>query len=269
MNLRAGGWLSLAVLIFGSAAGLQASDEGCTANHNDHSWWGRSAGFAQVRQERLPGSSFNTVDPGSNGSIQIHGWRNADVLVKACIQTQAPSESEAREIASKVRITRGAGHIEASGPSSHGNRNWTVSYEIWMPRESETKLETENGFIHVDGLAGRLRFHTTNGSVELREVGAEVAGDTTNGSITVDVAHGDRFGSNLRLETTNGNIRLALPENFSARVQASTVNGSIKTDFPVTVNGEIGKSVAFTLGDGGPQVEARTTNGSVHITRRG
>ncbi|HEX4166690.1 MAG TPA: DUF4097 family beta strand repeat-containing protein [Bryobacteraceae bacterium] len=265
---KTGSWLAVGLLLLAGSMRLQADEEGCRANHN-HGWWGDGASFAQVRQERLPAAAFNSVDPGQNGSIRIHGWSDADVLVKACIQTSASNDSEARDLASQVKITQGAGHIEASGPSSHHNRSWSVSYEIWMPRASETKLEAENGSISVDGLAGRLRFHTTNGSVELRDVGSDVSGDTTNGSITLEVAQVDRSGSGLRFETTNGDIRLEFPENFAARVQASTTNGTIKTDFPVTVNGEIGRHVEFTLGQGGPEVEAKTTNGSVHITRRG
>jgi DUF4097 and DUF4098 domain-containing protein YvlB len=60
-------------------------------------------------------------------------------------------------------------------------------------------------------------------------------------------------------------VRLNLPENFSARVEASTVNGRIHVDFPVTVSGEIGKNMSFQLGSGGPTIHASTVNGSVHI----
>ncbi len=245
------------------------ADQDCAANHN-HGWWGGdSASFAQSRQERLPNASVNYVDPGQNGSIRIHGWSNNDVLVKACIQTSAPSDSEARDLATKVQITKGAGHIQASGPAEGNGRNWSVSYEIWMPNEAETKLEAYNGSISVEDIHGRLRFHTLNGSVKLNDVGGDVTGETTNGSVTVSVARADRYGNGLRLETTNGSVRLELPENFAARVEASTVNGSIHTDFPITVSGEIGKHLSFQLGQGGPDVEAKTTNGSIHIARRG
>ncbi|MDQ2843874.1 MAG: DUF4097 family beta strand repeat-containing protein [Acidobacteriota bacterium] len=241
-----------------------SSDENCSANHS----WGDAANFAQTRQERLQSSAVNYIDPGQNGSIRVHAWDNADVLVKACVQTSAPTDSEARDLASKVRITNGAGHIEASGPSERGRRNWSVSYDIWMPANSGTKLTAFNGSITVDGLHGRIRFHTLNGSVRLLDVGGDVDGDTTNGSVTVSVASTGRYAGGLRLETTNGSVKLELPENYSAKVEASTVNGSIKTDFPVTVSGEIGKHLSFTLDSGGPEIDAKTTNGSIHITRR-
>ncbi len=248
-----------------SLTALAADNGSCSANH---SWWGHEASFAQSRQERLANASVNYVDPGQNGSIRIHAWENSDVLVKACVQTSAPSDSEARDLASKVRITEGAGHIQASGPANRNGWNWSVSYEIWMPAASEAKLDASNGSIAVDGIQGRLRFHTSNGSVRLNDVGGDVEGETTNGSLAVAVANSGHYGNGLRLETTNGSVNLELPENFSARVEASTVNGSIHTDFPITVSGEIGKHLTFTLGSGGPEIEAKTTNGSIHITRR-
>ncbi len=242
-----------------------AEDDSCSANH---SWWGSGSGFAQSRQERLPSAAVNYVNPGQNGSVRIHGWNDSDVLVKACIQTQAPSDAEAHDLASHVRITNGAGHIEASGPANRDRYSWSVSYQIWMPVQSETKIEASNGSIAVDGVKGRIRFHTLNGSVRMSDAGGEIEGETTNGSVTVSVAQAGHYGNGLKLETTNGSVKLELPADFSARVEASTVNGSIRTDFPIKVSGEIGKHLSFTLGSGGPAIDTKTVNGSIQITRK-
>ena len=93
-------------------------------------------------------------------------------------------------------------------------------------------------------------------------------GSTTNGSLAIDLTGTGWSGNGLRAETTNGSVRLNLPENFSAQVQASTVNGRVRVDFPITISGEIGKTMSFQLGAGGPLIEAKTVNGSVHIARK-
>ena len=235
----------------------------CAANHG----WGDGAHYAEPREQRLASASTNSVNPGQNGSIRVHAWNNPDVLVKACIQTNADTDSEARQLASQVQIVSGTGKIEASGPSNQHDANWSVSYEIWMPASSAAHLEASNGSISVEGLRGAVHFHSLNGSVRLSDVGGAVEGDTTNGSVTVDVADKGWAGDQLRLRTVNGSVRLNLPENFSARVEASTVNGSVRTDFPITVSGEIAKHLSFTLGSGGPTIAADTVNGSVHIGR--
>ena len=74
-------------------------------------------------------------------------------------------------------------------------------------------------------------------------------------------------GAGLDLRTTNGGVRLRIPEDYSARLETGTVNGGIDIDFPVTVQGRIGREFSTTLGDGGPLVRAETTNGGVRITR--
>lgn len=242
-----------------------ADKMGCSASHfhvND------LVSYAEMREQRLPAASTNYINPGENGSIKVHGWNNSDVLVRACIQAAAPSESEAKTLASQVNIAKGAGSIEPSGPETGDRLYWGLSYEVWVPNGSNVKMDANNGSISVDAVNGRIQVHTSNGSVRLTDVGGEVDGSTTNGSVNVQLAGSGWKGSGLHVETTNGSVKLELPENFSAQIQASTVNGRIHSDFPVTVSGEIGKSMSFQLGSGGPTVEAKTVNGSVQIGRR-
>ncbi len=257
-------------LLCGSASAKNWTTAGngdrCSADHfhvND------LVSYAESRDQRLPNSSTNYIDPGANGSIKVHGWNNSDVLVRACIQAAAPSDSEARALASQVTITRGAGTIEPSGPSTGEQRYWGVSYEVWVPNASNLNMKANNGSIAVESVGGEIRFHTQNGSVHLSGVAGDVDGSTTNGSLTIDLAGSGWKGTGLRAKTTNGSVSLNLPENFSAQVQASTVNGRVKVDFPVMVSGEIGQTMSFQLGSGGPLIEARTVNGSVHIGRKG
>ena len=248
-----------------NAAGRsQAPESSCNASH-----WRTNdlVSYAESREQRLASTSENYINPGQNGSIKVHGWNNGDVLVRACIQTSAPSESEARALASQVVIAKGPGKIEPSGPDRNEDQYWGVSYEVWVPNSSNLRMEAFNGSIGVDNVRGELRFHTLNGSVRLREVAGDVDGSTTNGSVSVDFSGTGWQGKGMRVETTNGSVHLNVPENFSAQVEASTVNGSVRTDFPITISGDIKRNLSFTLGSGGATVEAHTVNGSVHIGR--
>jgi hypothetical protein len=51
------------------------------------------------------------------------------------------------------------------------------------------------------------------------------------------------------------------------RLETGTVNGGIDIDFPVTVQGRLGREFSTTLGDGGALVRATTTNGQVRVSR--
>ena len=216
-------------------------NESCSANRN---WDHDRANYAESREQHLAAASLNSINSGPNGSIRVYGWDKADVFVRACIQTSAPTDAEAQQLASQVRIANGPGDIEASGPEQQDDSYWGVSYEVWVPAASNLKLEASNGSIRVEGVRGQLRAQSLNGSVHLNAVGGDVDVSATNGSLDLDLTRGGRPGwtsSGIKLSTVNGSVRLTVPRDFSARVEASTVNGSVHTDFPVTITGDVGK----------------------------
>ena len=92
-------------------------------------------------------------------------------------------------------------------------------------------------------------------------------GRTTNGGVSAELTGRTWEGDGLDLETTNGGVRLRIPEDYSARLETATVNGAIDIDFPVTVQGRIGRDFSTTLGRGGPLLRAETTNGQVRVSR--
>src|SRR5436190_187323 len=98
-------------------------------------------------------------------------------------------------------------------------------------------------------------------------VAGNVRGRTTNGGVDAELTGRTWEGAGLDLTTTNGGVRLRIPENYSARLETGTVNGGIDIDFPVTVTGRLGREFSTTLGGGGPLVKAETTNGQVRISR--
>jgi DUF4097 and DUF4098 domain-containing protein YvlB len=99
-------------------------------------------------------------------------------------------------------------------------------------------------------------------------MGGDVDGRTTNGGVTVDLEGATWQGSGLDVQTTNGGVHLAIPAQYSAHLETGTVNGSLKIDFPVTVQGTIGRSLSTDLGSGGPTLRVSTSNGGVKITRK-
>jgi DUF4097 and DUF4098 domain-containing protein YvlB len=244
---------------------LAAQDDWCT-NHSFHS--DGMVTHSEVREQRLPVAGENIVDPGMNGSIRIHAWANADFQVKACVQAAAEDASAAAALVKQVTITDGAGRVVAHGPSTEDHTWWSVSYEIWAPTSANLQLNANNGSISLEGMAGQIRAQTLNGSIKLKNVSGDVDGETTNGSLLVDLPSGSWQGKGLKLNTVNGSIQLHLPETISANVEASTVNGRIRTEFFANVNVDDAHSAVFTLGAGGPKIEARTVNGSVQINKQ-
>jgi hypothetical protein len=254
--------LALAVLLVASGALAQERTE-CEDT------WGRrgpNAHVCEIRQLTVSAGAALTVDAGPNGSIRVTGESRRDVQVRATVHAWAYDEAEAERIASAVNV-RSDGVVRAEGPDQRGRAGWSVDYEVLAPREIDLDLETHNGSIAIARVRGDLTFEARNGSIKLDGVAGNVRGRTTNGGVEAELTGNTWEGTGLDLETTNGAVRLRIPENYSARLETGTVNGGIDIDFPVTVQGRLGREFSTTLGRGGPLVRAETTNGQVRISR--
>ena len=240
-----------------------------TLTCDQHNWGDRRlANHCEMQEQTLAAPSGGMqIDPGANGGVTIKGWSRNDVLVRARIETAAPSDSEARSLVPQVRVASGSGHIKAEGPKGDHDHYWSVSYEVFVPHQTDLVTHANNGGVRIQDIKGKVEFHAVNGGVHLSRVGGDVSGSTTNGGLTIELA-GDRWdGKGMDVSAVNGGVKLAIPASYSARVEASTVNGNISVDFPVTVQGKIGNDLAFNLGSGGATIRAVTTNGGVKVTK--
>lgn len=221
----------------------------------------------EIREQTLaPSGSTIAIDGRQNGGVSVKGWDQNQVLVRARVQTGAPTAAEAESLSKEIRVETSGAKIFASGPENRRDYHWDVSYEVFVPRRADVSIETHNGGIAIFEVNGRIDFSATNGGVVLRRVGGTVKGSTTNGGLVIELT-GDRWdGETLDVSTTNGGVVMSIPENYSAHLQTGTVNGSVSIDFPVTMQGRT-KELAVNLGSGGATVKAMTTNGGIRIQR--
>ncbi len=145
-----------------------------------------------------------------------------------------------------------------------------MSYRVNVPRKNDLDLTAHNGGITIAGVAGNLRFDTNNGGVKLTDLAGNVRGSTRNGGLTVALGGRGWDGDGIDVETTNGGVTVSLPDGYNAQLEARTVNGGFRTDYPLTITGELNsrRGISTTLGSGGAPVRVRTTNGGVKIDRR-
>jgi hypothetical protein len=243
----------------------QQSDDPC----DNRGWDNDDYRFCEVREQTLAAGPL-TVDAGKNGGIRVEGWDQSSIRVRAIVQAQARSESDARQLAAGVQVVTGAGRVSSTGPSTESRESWSVGYRINVPRQTDLDLNASNGGISITAVNGTIRFDTTNGGVRLSDLGGDVRGETRNGGLNVQL-DGQRWeGAGLDVETTNGGVTLAIPDGYNADLVTGTANGGLRTEFPITVQGEIAgrRGLQTTLGSGGPPIKVRTTNGGLRISRR-
>jgi hypothetical protein len=235
----------------------------------DSGWDDNYYRFCEVREESMPAGPL-TVDAGPNGGIRVEGWDRNEIRVLAVVSANARTEEDAKRLASEVRIEAGGGKVSSVGPTTQNREWWSVSFRINVPRKNDLDLSANNGGVSITGVSGTIRFETTNGGVTLTDLAGDVRGETRNGGLNVRLAGSRWDGTGLDVQTNNGGVNLSIPEGYNAELTTRTVNGGFRTDFPMTLQGELNprQGISTTLGSGGPPVTVRTTNGGLRINKR-
>ena len=263
--------LTTAVVALASLAPLTAQQLAQSQDWCKDQRWDRDRyGFCEVRQYTLmPGAGSLSIDATPNGGIQVTGGPRGDVLIEARVVATADSEARAREIASNVRIDAVSDKVSADGPDGMGRREgWHVSYRVSVPTQTSLSLRSSNGGISVADVEGQIEARTVNGGVKFTNLAGDVKGRTSNGGVDVDLSGSTWVGAGLDVETSNGGVRIKIPERYSARLEAGTVNGGFEIDFPLTVQGRIDREVAANLGAGGPLIRVHTNNGGLKVSKK-
>jgi DUF4097 and DUF4098 domain-containing protein YvlB len=253
-------------VVFGqNKADEKAKNKDFCSNYNYSN--GDKITYRETREVNAPAGSVVNVDARRNGGIRVKGENRSDVLVRACIQALGNSDEEARGVAKNIRIETGS-TIRAEGAGEESN--WSVSYEILVPRSTNLNLSTYNGGISISSVEGAIEFEAHNGGVNLSDVAGSVKGKTTNGGVNVSLSGGGWRGSGLDVETTNGGVHLSIPETYAARIETGTVNGGFKSDISgLNVEPEErarGKRITTDLNGGGAPIRIVTTNGGIKIS---
>jgi DUF4097 and DUF4098 domain-containing protein YvlB len=214
------------------------------------------------------GSLLN-VDGGKNGGVKVKGENRADILVRACVQTQGTTDEAAQALARNIRIeTSPTVRAENSG----GETTWAVSYEILVPRSTNLKLTAHNGGIAINGVDGTMEFDTLNGGISLSDVAGDVKGRTTNGGVSVILSGNSWKGAGLDVQTTNGGVHLTMPDGYAANFQTKTVNGGFNSEISqLSVERKdkernFGVNINTSINGGGAPIRVVTTNGGVKIS---
>ncbi|HYP06765.1 MAG TPA: DUF4097 family beta strand repeat-containing protein [Bryobacteraceae bacterium] len=242
-----------------------AAQTPCEDNQNRN----RDRSHCEMREYTLANAGRMVVDSHTNGGIRVVGSDRTNVLIRAKVQTNAPSAEEAKALAAMVRVEAIPGSVRANGPTMLNDRGWAVSYEVLVPRRTALELKAHNGGINISDVDGDIQFETQNGGVNLERLAGDVKGRTVNGGVKVELAGNTWRGNQLDVATTNGGINITVPETYSARLETSTVNGNFSSDVPgvQVAKDRRDRNVSVTLGSGGPLLRLVTTNGGIRLNK--
>ena len=231
-------------------------------------WSNNNQTTARDLRETTVAAGDVNVDGKRNGGISVRGENRSDVLIRACVQAWAKSEADADSIVKNVRVETN-GTIQAS--SANNEKNYSVSYEILVPRNTNLNLNTMNGGIIISNVEGSINFEANNGGVNLSNLAGDVKGKTANGGLRVKLEGTNWRGAGLDAQTTNGGVKVEMSNDYAAHFETKTVNGGFSTDFAELKvrrddnNRQQGINLSRDLNGGGATIRLVTTNGGVSV----
>jgi len=200
-----------------------------------------------------------------NGDISVETWdqKQAEVTI-----TKSGGSADARD---QTKIVFNGDEDALTLKSLRGSSSSvTVKYEVKLPRSlDKLSIQGTNSVIKIANIESNITAQSTNGSIELRNIKGGATVQTVNGSI--DAAFDDIDDDDpLKFSTVNGNVKLQIPSDLEATLNAQTNSGTITLDdsFGISVEKKfVGQEAKGNIGDGGKALTVKTTNGSISITK--
>ncbi len=265
-------WTGMAAFAVAAPGFAQMRDnsEKQLACQNNNGYDSDGARHCEMREQSVAGIGRLNVDASRNGGVSVKGWLRGEVLVRARVETTAENAGAASSMASRVLIDSNGGQVRATGPdlADNSNSGWSVTYEIFVPQNTDLTLTARNGGIQISDVRGQIRFEGRNGGVRLQRLAGDVVGSTMNGGIDAELTGNIWDGRQMEVTTRNGGVSVKMPASYSAHIQAETDRGGVQSDFPLTVQGNVRpRKLDFNVGAGGPLIHVTTTNGQVSFKK--
>lgn len=261
--------------------------------------------IVELSETAAPDSKFSAQTSNGSITVTGNEEQRCRVTATISARSVTVEEARLLAEQTEIRLDRTSDGLQAVivRPEMKHNESVSVSYDVSLPQKTALDLKTSNGKITITCIAQDIRTttsngkiemtncsaeslqaHTSNGSIDIRQTPArsldlhtsngaikceDITGNmtasTSNGSVNIRYAPDAPNPADIRITTSNGGIDLTTPKNYSAKVKAATSNGSIRTGLPITVQGEIGKTLNGVIGEGEGQLYLRTSNSSISI----
>jgi DUF4097 and DUF4098 domain-containing protein YvlB len=166
-----------------------------------------------------------------------------------------------------VSVNSVEGTIEVSGGDGNVALN-AVDGDISLRGASgNIALNAVDGVVTVSEAEGNIAVQAVDGDVSLEGVRSDhVEVNSVDGDITYQGTITD--GGRYFLSTHDGDLYVTIPGGANARVSVSTFAGELEADFPIEIEGDIGKRhFSFTLGSGDALVELSAFDGTIQLIR--
>ncbi len=217
--------------------------------------------------ELIREKSFKTTDgknltvEASGGDVKINSWDKSEVTVKIYGNDRAKETM-------KFRLDETTDGVEVEAKRSGSAifsfwKNIRLKFEISVPKNYNTKVNTSGGDISLMNLNGNVVFKTSGGDIKLGQVngnvklstsGGDISASDINGYFKASTSGGDikvkKFKGDTEVSTSGGDIWL---QGQDGKISASTSGGDISLDY-------YGKNNGIKLSTSGGDINVKVDN---------
>ncbi len=208
---------------------------------------------------------------------------NADVTLSVALPedskvnlnvTGASADTELNGFSSlsDVRVDSASGAARVNGCTGNRLKINLTSGLIDVTDAAFKNVDTGcvSGDVNLKNISGSANVSSTSGTVNINSVLGELQVNSTSGNVLLSQPQQDLKA--MRVDVTSGNIDLKLNPKAAFNLTADSTSGGIKTDFDVTVSGNvsedfIGDSLSGKINGGGELLDLYTTSGGIRISK--
>jgi len=238
------------------------------ADTSAFTWSATLPGGSWIRVKNLNGSV--DVVPASGNKVEVVAEKRWDRGDPRDVRFEILKDGENVTICALWDNDREESSCDADSYRHEGNNRGDVEvyFTVRLPAGVKVAATTVNGTIDITGARAEVRANGVNGGVRVSTSNGPVSAKSVNGSVEVEMA--TLTGTEeMSFSSVNGNVILRVPGTFDADLIMSTVNGSLRSDFPITLEGRIDpRKLRGTIGKGGRNLKVSTVNGNLEIRKR-
>jgi DUF4097 and DUF4098 domain-containing protein YvlB len=183
-----------------------------------------------------------------------------------------------------INATSGDGAIRAEAIDGHLVLNTNDGSVTGTRLGGDIQIRSGDGTIRLDHATGKIDLETTDGSIGIEAQPTVLRVRTGDGSIRANIEPDTKMTDNWELTTSDGNVTVTLPGQFSAELDAETSDGTVRANHPLLPDAEDRPArrgegedrddrrerlrvLKSKMGDGGKTFRIRTGDGTIRIER--
>jgi len=205
-------------------------------------------------------------------------FRSINVSVNYSLVIPSEAKIKIKSVSGDILLEKIGGEIEASA----------VSGDITIDEaKKEIFCKTVSGDLNLQNINGDIDVKTVSGDIDVVNIKGSIDADSVSGDIEIK---GENEVEKLRAKTISGSIifegkiqpkgeydlnshsgdvYIKIPPDAAFDLEASTFSGKIKSEFEITVSGEISRrKITGSVNGGGADIDLSSFSGNIILKKK-